>query len=196
MQMDKSEILTSYKLAKEKGKQLQILAELNDCNKLAIVRILIEGGFDPRGFNKVLSKKEREQMEAEEKKNIEEKAVQAELDPEESTVHEPEIKKIAIAEIKPYDIVDDLKERNKNLVGLNDELIEENRKLRNKNYELKKENKEIKAYWQNRCSQCTEGAVSELATVQLRAEKLHIKLQEAEERIHKLEQGIIKMVIE
>ena len=152
--------------------------------KLAIVRILIEGGFDPRGFNKVLSKKEREQMEAEEKKNIEEKAVQAEPDPEESTVHEPEIKKNAIAEIKLYDIVDDLKERNKNLVGLNDELIEENRKLRDKNYELKKENEEIKAYWQNRCSQCTEGAVSELATVQLRAEKLHIKLQEAEERIH------------
>lgn len=192
MQMDKTEIVTNYKLAKEKGKQLQILADLNGCNKLTIVKILIEGGFDPRAFSKVLSKKEREAMEAEEKKNLEEKAVQAETEPEESATQEPEIKKIAIAEIKPYDIVDDLKERNKNLVGL----IEENRKLRDKNYELKKENEEIKAYWQNRCSQCTEESVSELATVQLRAEKLHIKLQEAEERIHKLEQGIIKMVIE
>ena len=191
MQMDKSEILTSYKLAKEKGKQLQILAELNGCNKLAIVRILIEGGFDPRGFNKVLSKKEREQMEAEEKKNIEEKAVQAEPDPEEkrSVIREA-------LETEKIRTIEELRERNKNLVGLNDELIEENRKLRNENYELKKENEEIKAYWQNRCSQCTEESVSELATVQLRAEKLHIKLQEAEERIHKLEQGIIKMVIE
>lgn len=191
MQMDKSEILTSYKLAKEKGKQLQILAELNGCNKLAIVRILIEGGFDPRGFNKVLSKKEREQMEAEEKKNIEEKAVQAEPDPEEkrSVIREA-------LEVEKIRTIEELRERNKNLVGLNDELIEENRKLRDKNYELKKENEEIKAYWQNRCSQCTEESVSELATVQLRAEKLHIKLQEAEERIHKLEQGIIKMVIE
>ena len=191
MQMDKSEILTSYKLAKKKGKQLQILAELNGCNKLAIVRILIEGGFDPRGFNEVLSKKEREAMEAEEKKNIEEKAVQAEPDPEEkhSVIREA-------LEVEKIRTIEELRERNKNLVGLNDELIEENRKLRDKNYELKKENEEIKAYWQNRCSQCTEESVSELATVQLRAEKLHIKLQEAEERIHKLEQGIIKMVIE
>lgn len=195
MQMDKTEIVTNYKLAKEKGKQLQILADLNGCNKLTIVKILIEGGFDPRAFSKVLSKKEREAMEAEEKKNLEEKAVQAETEPEESATQEPEIKKIAIAEIKPYDIVDDLKERNKNLVGLNDELIEENRKLRDKNYELKKENEEIKAYWQNKCDQCPEDAVSVLTAEQMKNEKLHIKLQEAEERIHKLEQGIIKMVI-
>lgn len=129
-------------------------------------------------------------MEAEEKKNIEEKAVQAETDPEEK--HSVIREALEAEEIRT---IEELRERNKNLVGLNDELIEENRKLRNENYELKKENEEIKAYWQNKCSQCTEEAVSELAAVQLRAEKLSIKLQEAEERIHKLEQGIIKMVI-
>lgn len=70
--MDKSEIVTNYKLAKEKGKQLQILADLNQCSKLAIVKILIEGGFDPRAFSKILSKKEREVMEKEEKAKAEE----------------------------------------------------------------------------------------------------------------------------
>ena len=183
MQMDKTEIVTSYKLAKEKGKQLQILADLNGCNKLAIVRILIEGGFDPRAFAKVLSKKEREAMEAEEKKNLEEKAEQAEAKPEETAVQESQSEEY-------YEVIDRLKDKNKYLFELNAELIEKNTELRTRLEQMEK------SEYHERCSQCTESVVAELADVQLKNEKLRRRLHEAEERIQKLEKAIIKMVIE
>ena len=195
MQMDKSEILTSYKLAKEKGKQLQILAELNGCNKLEIVKILVEGGFDRRSFNRVLSQKEREAMEAEEKMT-EETAVQAEPDPEETTVQEPQSEEYYELCSRTNKTIDELIEKNQNLVKLNDELIEENRRLRSNYSEINKELKELRDTVTERCSQCTESAISELTVTQMKTEKLQIKLKAAEERIQKLEKAIVKMVVE
>jgi hypothetical protein len=50
MQMSDGEILTSYRQAKDKSKQVQILADLNDCTIADIVRILIARGISPKAF--------------------------------------------------------------------------------------------------------------------------------------------------
>lgn len=46
--MFKNEIIVSYKNAKNKKKQVKILAELNDCSQEEIIKILREGGVDQR----------------------------------------------------------------------------------------------------------------------------------------------------
>ncbi|MBQ9428594.1 MAG: hypothetical protein IJU41_03505 [Clostridia bacterium] len=43
--MTNSEICASYRDAKFKKKQVEILAELNDCGKKEIIKILSDGGF-------------------------------------------------------------------------------------------------------------------------------------------------------
>jgi hypothetical protein len=50
MQMSDGEILTSYRQAKDKSKQVQILADLNDCTIADIIRILIARGISPKAF--------------------------------------------------------------------------------------------------------------------------------------------------
>ena len=48
MQMTTGEILLSYREAKFKKKQIGILAELNLCDRKAIIKTLIDGGVDPK----------------------------------------------------------------------------------------------------------------------------------------------------
>ena len=57
MQMSNEEIVRNYREAKDKAKQLGILAELNACDKQKIKDILTEGGIDYRSFPR--SKKEK-----------------------------------------------------------------------------------------------------------------------------------------
>lgn len=45
--MTKDEIISSWKNAISSKKQVGILADLNDCPKSEIVRILYEGGYSP-----------------------------------------------------------------------------------------------------------------------------------------------------
>lgn len=46
MYMNKSEICTSYRDAKDQSKQIKILSELNGCDTETIKKILEEGGYD------------------------------------------------------------------------------------------------------------------------------------------------------
>ena len=48
MYMSTEEILRSYRGAKFKKKQIGILAELNLCDRKAIIKTLIDGGVDPK----------------------------------------------------------------------------------------------------------------------------------------------------
>lgn len=48
MQMSNEEIVRSYREAKDKAKQLEILSELNACDRQKIKDILAEGGIDHR----------------------------------------------------------------------------------------------------------------------------------------------------
>lgn len=57
MQMSNEEIVRNYREAKDKAKQLGILAELNACDKQKIKDILTEGGIDYRSFPR--SRKEK-----------------------------------------------------------------------------------------------------------------------------------------
>ena len=53
MTMTPEEICRDYKLAKKKQTQIGILADLNQCEKREIVRILAEAGMDlPGNYNK------------------------------------------------------------------------------------------------------------------------------------------------
>ena len=49
--MSNDEIVARYKQAKNKGEQVKILAELNDCPVEQIIGILVAGGEDNRKFN-------------------------------------------------------------------------------------------------------------------------------------------------
>lgn len=57
MQMSNEEIVRNYREAKDKAKQLGILAELNACDEQKIKDILTEGGIDYRSFPR--SRKEK-----------------------------------------------------------------------------------------------------------------------------------------
>ena len=57
MQMSNEEIVRNYREAKDKAKQLGILAELNACDEQKIKDILTEGGIDYRTFPR--SRKEK-----------------------------------------------------------------------------------------------------------------------------------------
>lgn len=45
MQIDKNQILSDYRAAKNNKRHIQILADLNDCSKEKIIEILREGGY-------------------------------------------------------------------------------------------------------------------------------------------------------
>ena len=53
MLMSNEEILKSYKEAKHRMKQVEILADLNACPKKMIIDILVEQGIDRRAFARV-----------------------------------------------------------------------------------------------------------------------------------------------
>lgn len=53
LDMSDSEIVVRYNQAKEKGKQVKILAELNDCSVERIIDILVANGVDTRKFNRL-----------------------------------------------------------------------------------------------------------------------------------------------
>lgn len=58
MQMTEGEIISSYRQAKEKGKQVTILAELNACTKGQIEDILTEAGYLKNGKHNDAATKE------------------------------------------------------------------------------------------------------------------------------------------
>lgn len=69
MEMTNDEIVVRYRQAKEKGKQLNILADLNDCSVDDIVNVLVEhGGYKldrlsrSRGKSKLLKKEESDKI--------------------------------------------------------------------------------------------------------------------------------------
>lgn len=63
MQMTNDEITVRYRQAKNKGEQVKIFAELNDCPVERIIGILTANGVDNRNFNKLRSKlKKKEQV--------------------------------------------------------------------------------------------------------------------------------------
>ena len=51
--MSDSEIVVRYNQAKEKGKQVKILAELNCCSVERIIDILVASGVDTHRFNRL-----------------------------------------------------------------------------------------------------------------------------------------------
>lgn len=64
MESSEKEIVRTYMMAKEKGKQIKILAELNCCSKEKIIEILKNNGVDVNGrvFNGGNHKKPKEEV--------------------------------------------------------------------------------------------------------------------------------------
>lgn len=62
MQMSNKEITVRYRQAKNKGEQVQILADLNDCPVERIIGILVANGEDNRSFNHLRSKLKKKEM--------------------------------------------------------------------------------------------------------------------------------------
>ena len=54
--MSNDEIVVRYRQAKNKGEQVKILAELNDCSVEQIIGILVAGGIDHRCFSQLRRK--------------------------------------------------------------------------------------------------------------------------------------------
>ena len=52
MEMTNGEIVSSYKQAKHKARQIGILAELNRCSNKQIIEILLNGGIPLKSFNR------------------------------------------------------------------------------------------------------------------------------------------------
>lgn len=65
MQMNNAEIVKSYREAKDKKKQVSILAELNACEKEKIISILKDGGISDRELPRNRKKTESEEGDAE-----------------------------------------------------------------------------------------------------------------------------------
>lgn len=60
--MSNEEIVVRYRQAKNKGEQVQILAELNACPVERIIGILVANGEDNRSFNHLRSKLKKKEM--------------------------------------------------------------------------------------------------------------------------------------
>lgn len=65
--MTNEEICVRYRQAKDKGEQVQFLAELNDCPVERIIGILVANGVDNRNFNGLRHKLKLEEAKAEKK---------------------------------------------------------------------------------------------------------------------------------
>ena len=65
--MTNEEICARYRQAKDKGDQVQILAELNACQVERIIGILVANGVDNRNFNGLRHKLKLEEAKAEKK---------------------------------------------------------------------------------------------------------------------------------
>lgn len=61
--MSNDEIVVRYRQAKNKGEQVKILAELNDCPVEQIIGILVAGGIDHRCFSMLRRKMNQEATE-------------------------------------------------------------------------------------------------------------------------------------
>ncbi len=61
--MSNDEIVVRYRQAKNKGEQVKILAELNDCSVEQIIGILVAGGIDHRCFSMLRRKMNQEAAE-------------------------------------------------------------------------------------------------------------------------------------
>jgi hypothetical protein len=92
MEMTNEEILRSYRLAKFPEEQIKILADLNVCSRARIVRILKEGGIDPKVLPKLTEKDAREPKKPKPKKP----------GPDLSAVLEKEIERKLVARVKAY----------------------------------------------------------------------------------------------
>lgn len=66
--MTNEEITVRYRQAKNKGEQVQILADLNDCPVERIIGILTANGEDNRSFNWLRSKLQKKAAKKQEKK--------------------------------------------------------------------------------------------------------------------------------
>ena len=60
MQMKNDEIVMRYRQARNKGDQVQILAELNNCPVERIIDILTAAGIDNRNFNRLRAKLDKQ----------------------------------------------------------------------------------------------------------------------------------------
>lgn len=65
--MSNDEIVVRYRQAKNKGEQVKILAELNDCSVEQIIGILVAGGIDHRCFSQLRRKQNQAAASAAEK---------------------------------------------------------------------------------------------------------------------------------
>ena len=106
MQMSNDEIVRNYREAKDKAKQLGILAELNACDEQKIKDILTEGGIDYRSFPRNKREKKATEPEADDKPEkakraaVQKKPVNTQCDGDNQTKkEEPEDHKIFIPEI-------------------------------------------------------------------------------------------------
>ena len=113
MQMSNEEIVRNYREAKDKAKQLKILAELNACDEQKIKDILTEGGVDYRSFPRNKKEKKTAAPEADNKPAKAKRTADAEKpvntqcggdkpvkreEPEEQKIFIPEIVKQAVTE--------------------------------------------------------------------------------------------------
>lgn len=70
MQMKNDEIIMRYRQARNKGDQVQILAELNDCPVERIIGILTSAGIDSRNFNRLRAKLKKQDPKKEQAHNF------------------------------------------------------------------------------------------------------------------------------
>ncbi len=98
--MSNDEIVVRYKQAKNKGNQVQVLAELNDCPIERIIGILVASGEDNRCFNHLRSKLKKQEEKAAKKfeKLREEHQEQLAIQAEAMKAMPPEPVKAAVAE--------------------------------------------------------------------------------------------------
>lgn len=112
MQMSNEEIVRSYREAKSKSKQLEILAELNACDTQKIKDILIGSGMDHRQLprrerDKAAAQMEEAKPEKEKRAAVKKKPENTQCgsaepvkkeDPEPTKIYIPEIVKQAVTE--------------------------------------------------------------------------------------------------
>lgn len=82
MEMTNGEIVSSYKQAKHKARQIGILAELNRCSNKQIIEILLNGGIPLKSFNRfkdVVPTDSPEELEQEDTQIEEEQAAAPEV---------------------------------------------------------------------------------------------------------------------
>jgi len=103
--MSNDEIVVRYRQAKNKGEQVKILAELNDCSVEQIIGILVAGGIDHRCFSQLRRKQNQAAVSAAEKIPYKKpEIIPAPPEKKESAApaeeHTPEVPKAVIAAVE------------------------------------------------------------------------------------------------